>query len=281
MLSIIDKYYNWFGFNYLQKNNESILLDTTCPVDTVGEERPTDYYSDDEESDEGDNEEVISTYSLASLWENPQDDEKIIQDLIVDYINSYLPLDGQGSLEHINQYNNIYNYFGKTTKEEDERLLKLNEDNVEFTFNLSNALKIKNKINRDPIIMKSVFYTYKSLLYKSLSQENYYKADVNNYVYILILSYNDIQSHDDSQRILKIMHEKSISKGYGLIDAIKQMISDDYKKEYENIHFGNGTKVRDDDLFWAYTFWSRRYNEGNIKEVYDILVEVQNHYSKN
>lgn len=203
MLSTIDKYYNWFGFNHSQTNYESILPDTTSPV-AVGEETPTDY-GDYEESDEGDNEEVISTYSLASLWENSQDDEKIIQDLIIDYINSYLPLDGQGSLEHINQYNNIYNYFGITTKEEDERLLQLNEDNVEFTFNLSNALKIKNKINRDPIIMKSLFYIYKSLLYKSLSQENYYKADVNNYVDILILSYNDIQSRDDSQRILKIM----------------------------------------------------------------------------
>ena len=102
MLSIIDKYYNWFGFNHSQINSESILPDTTLPIGAVGEETPT-VNGDYEKSDEGGNEEVISTYSLASLWENPQDDEKIIQDLIIYYIDRYLPLDCQGSLEYKNQ----------------------------------------------------------------------------------------------------------------------------------------------------------------------------------
>lgn len=102
MLSIIDKYYNWFGFNHAQTHNESITPDTAAPVVAVGEETPNNY-EDYEESDEGDNEEVINTYSLASLGGNPADNETIIQDLIIYYINRYLPLDCQGSLEYKNQ----------------------------------------------------------------------------------------------------------------------------------------------------------------------------------
>ena len=230
------------------------------------------------------NEEVISTYSLASLWDNSADDEKIIQDLIGYYIDAYLPLDGQGSLEHINQYNNIYDYFGVTTEEENEQLLKYNEENIEFKFNISNAMKIKNTINRDPIIMKSVFYTYKHLLYKSLSRKNYYKADINNYVDILILSYKDIYANDDPENVLTNLHKIAFSD-YDETDneenllTISEIISDDYKREFRNIYYGNGTKVRDEDLFWAYTFWARRHHENNVKEIYDILVEVQNHYA--
>lgn len=283
MLSIIDKYYNWFGFNYLQTNNESILPDTTCPVDTVGEERPTDYYSDDEESDEGDDEDVISTYSLASLWENPQDDEKIIQDLIIFYIDRILRLDGQGSLADINYNNVIYSYFGVTTPEEDEELLKYVEDKNQHAY-ISNTIKIKDKIGREPNKILSVFYTYKHLLYKSLSQKNYYKSDLNNYVDILILSYKDIHTNDDPKNVLIKLYNNAIldfyDSDYDTAYTIGNIVSEDYNREYRNIYYGNGSKVRDEDLFWAYTFWARRHKENNVKEVYEILKEVQNHYAE-
>jgi hypothetical protein len=62
--------------------------------------------------------------------------------------------------------------------------------------------------------------------------------------------------------------------------SIKKIVSEDYKKIYANIYFGNGSKIREEDLFWAYSFWVRRDQEKSVTEIYDILTEIQNHYAE-
>lgn len=215
------------------KEYESMVSDTTVVVVPVGEERTTDY-GDYEESIEGDNEEVINTYSLASLWENPQDDENIIQDLNTYCIGNKLPIDGNGSLQAI--LYDTYCYFAQSSTEDNQRVLDY-VDQEERPY-LSNAIKIKDEINRDPQKIKSLFYTYKHLLYKSLPNKIYHKTDLGNLVDILILSYKDIYNNNDSEDLILTIRENafikdtiSMNSGFAVF-LIENVISDDYKREY-------------------------------------------------
>lgn len=286
ILSIIDEHYNWFGLLGSKAHTELIISDTDtafAPANGLDmDEERGDYEEEGEES----NEEEISTYSLASLWDKPEDDEKNIQDLIFFYMDRFLPLDGQGSLEHINQYNGFCKYLEMATNETDKELLKVDDqdDDDKYEILFSNTVKIAHKINRDPNKIKSVFYTYKNLLYTSLSKKNYFKADLNNYVDILILSYKDIHSSTNSKNVLMELYEitelNNNEEYYKKFVSIKKIVSEDYKKIYANIYFGNGSKIREEDLFWAYSFWVRRDQEKSVTEIFDILTEIQNHYSE-
>ena len=126
-----------------------------------------------------------SDYSLASLWVKPTDDKKNIQDLMSYYIKNELAIDKKGDLLSLINYTN--RYFGVTTARDNEFILYFALE--EERSYLIQAIKIKDEINRDPDKIKSVFNTYKYLLYSTLCKDLYNKTGVGNLVDLLILTY--------------------------------------------------------------------------------------------
>ena len=220
-----------------------------------------------------------SNYSLASLWVKPADDKKNILALMNHYINHELPIENKGDL--LSLINPVSLYFGVSTASDNE---------FSFHFGVKEkmpywvyAFKIKDEINRDPDKIKSVFNSYKYLLYNSLCKSVYHQTDVGNLVDLLILTYDDIHSNINSERILKDMYKSALittnvlNTGDILSDS---MSSEGYVSDHINTNFGVSHNDDFSPSFWAYTFWARRYKENNMKEIYDILIEVQNHYAE-
>ncbi|WP_299253247.1 hypothetical protein [uncultured Cytophaga sp.] len=285
-IGIASIYFSINNFNNISNQYELIKEYESMIPDTVFvaahrmdlHEGQGDYEEEGEES----NEEEISTYSLASLWDKPEDDKKNIEDAMLFLIDKNLSTDGQGNLyqlkddlaDFIYLCPNVYNLYNCN-----QRLIDKYERHDSLQIN--HFVEIKNEIGNDPIKMKSVFNSYKYMFYGLMPKRIYSNTDLENMVNILILSYQDLNVKNSDNNLIKVQEiSNSEYDYYDKTDMVEKYISEEYMSEYKKIYYGDGSRIRYGDLYWAYTFWARRYDEKNIKEVYEILTEVQNHYSE-
>ena len=128
-----------------------------------------------------------------------------------------------------------------------------------------------------PFQLYESFKNYKSIFYNAVSLESYRVANFDKIVDGLLLTYNDIGT--DEEKLYQI-YELMGSYNREHFTELEKYCSAQTMSRLREYKFSNGKKYDKNDLMWFYSFWARRNNEGNIKEVAIILNEIKEHYDK-
>lgn len=124
------------------------------------------------------------------------------------------------------------------------------------------------KIKKNP---KKYFQNHKKYLYDYISKENYQKYFAFRHKQLLE-TYSFFQKNNYKDVFLKM------SKIDGL--DVRQYIFNHELYEKEKKERGDILKDIYQSSDWQYSFWYRRYLEGNMEAVHGILQELKNHYEK-
>ncbi len=124
-----------------------------------------------------------------------------------------------------------------------------------------------NRIKEDPI---KYFSNHKEHIYTFLSKEVYQKH-ISSTVNTLLNTYTILEKNNCK----KMFDEMSKIKN---LDVRKHIFDPElYEKEKKNIDPDDMPRVPEASQ-WQYSFWYRRYLNGNMKATYTILKEIQTHY---
>ncbi|MFB9077688.1 hypothetical protein ACFFLS_00740 [Flavobacterium procerum] len=129
--------------------------------------------------------------------------------------------------------------------------------------------------------LKEALYSYKSVLFATVSTETYRNNHFDEVVDKLLLAYDDVGTDREKlNNIYEIMRygaspqEVDGNISVYLPDIQKYCSSNTLKKLSDDKGF---CKYKS-DVVWFYSFWARRYKEGNIDVVYEILLKIKKHY---
>ena len=132
------------------------------------------------------------------------------------------------------------------------------------------------RFNRSPQNIKLLWGAVKENVFDYLRKEQYGAFEEDQAVNLLLKSYENILLIDE--------HESILSNAYLAVDSLNnRKMEPDYDRGaygtsvYDQYDFLSPLMI-DGDEIWPYSFWMRRYHEGNMKEVANILREIQEHY---
>lgn len=146
------------------------------------------------------------------------------------------------------------------------------------------------RTDRSPKHLRALFERYRDLVFAAVPRERYHAAGWGRFTRGLLASYDHLVAHAKYPKILdqvdryvreadesemfsggRTANSYGIYAGYGLIAP---------KVQAEFVRDGGGYSPDDEstDVVWFSSFWLRRYREGNMEVVRDILRELEAHY---
>lgn len=142
---------------------------------------------------------------------------------------------------------------------------------------------VGEKLRDDSDALAKSFKSYSPIIYSLLSKEIYFDSGLNEFVDALIACRDDISNTDDASKTLdeiyKTMtnrtHKDPPSRYYSQMSRYISTRTSALLKESATADGGMNPLS---SAVWIYSFWGRRYHDGNDAEVYDILVQIKKHY---
>lgn len=194
--------------------------------------------------------EVFPNYKVI---EKPVTERELLNKFFSDYC---YPLDGSKLFEEIR---NTYKHWYKKTY-------------------------IKYDIRKNPEKITTFFKNHKKDFYDIVSYRNYHNSNIDKILESLLVSYDDLYKNPDlvnknMESLFKMMNNEdpsAASENY--YSDIEKIASPESLEILKNTINKNEVKFRDGDIVWFYSFWVRRYKEGNINQTIAIIREVSNHY---
>ncbi|MGX7666933.1 hypothetical protein [Flavobacterium pedocola] len=153
--------------------------------------------------------------------------------------------------------------------------------------------RIMIEAKEQPENIASYFEKYKPLLYTLIDKKIYHETSLDRTLKLLLITHQDLKSskisdEDKDKLYRKYAYNESLDpndpdyEGPGTrLDKIKSYRSEAATAKIlatlgnDSSDFGEFDNV----ISWAYSFWIRRHYEGNEEQVFDILTEINDHYS--
>jgi hypothetical protein len=134
--------------------------------------------------------------------------------------------------------------------------------------------------SRDAKYLRKLFNDYKAVIYSIVTPEIYKERHFDLYVSALIETHKHLKDLPNYEMEMSI-----ISEGVAAADkdpdifgrtAEQALLYDPVLKP--GIDACAGIEMYPTDELWFYSFWLRRYREGNSKVIFEILQEIDQHY---
>jgi hypothetical protein len=133
-------------------------------------------------------------------------------------------------------------------------------------------------------LLTKLFDTYEYLIYKTVSRDLYQESAASRLVTLLNHIYDELYLHGNGdrtcERIYDLMWDNDDWSYSEYRNHLKSICLRDEALIYFNDYFNddNSPIYHDDLVVWAYSFWGRRYHEGNVQATHYILQKIANHY---
>lgn len=146
------------------------------------------------------------------------------------------------------------------------------------------------RTDRSPKHLRALFERYRKVVFAAVPRQRYHAAGWGRFTRGLLASYDHLVTHakypeilDQVDREIREADESEMFSGgrtansYGIYASYGLIAS---KVQAEFVHEGGGYSTGDEytDVVWFSSFWLRRYREGNMEVVRDILRELEAHY---
>lgn len=131
------------------------------------------------------------------------------------------------------------------------------------------------QFDRSPENIQELFDAYETTLYQTMDKALYEQLQVGLVIEDLLFSY-DYLKENDYQQIFNYLDTHPRKRHFYWYDNPKPST-----KEVEEGYLTSPSKK--DHVYkvqWRYSFWYRRYLEGNMEVVHQILLKVKEHYDK-
>lgn len=155
------------------------------------------------------------------------------------------------------------------------------EENLQRTSsNEEKWLMIFVKFNRNPQLIEKLFETYESQIYKTITQKEFAQGNLKECFEELLKTHKVITqnlNYKNEFEKLKSVEDSTLNAYFF------KMAFPNYEKKRRV----PGDKIKGDDFHmmtksgaetWFYSFWYRRYTEGNMEVVYKIIYKLYWHY---
>ncbi len=150
-------------------------------------------------------------------------------------------------------------------------------------FEKSNIIK---NIRKNPEKITTLFNDYKADFYDLVPSSTYINSNIETVIHLLIMSYDDLNKNPEladknMKYIYGSMNSSDNDKTYLHYDYFieEEIMTQQSKETFENLYKSIDSKFTDTDRNWFYSFWVRRFKEGNINQTIAIIREVKNHYN--
>ncbi|MEO0895458.1 MAG: hypothetical protein AAFY71_03490 [Bacteroidota bacterium] len=145
---------------------------------------------------------------------------------------------------------------------------------------------IITRLDRSPDQLYSRFLTYQGLIYSIIPPSFYHGSVLSDYTETLIAVYEELQKEERLESKMNSLYQKlndlsgfcSVAESHGQI--LGDLVSDQTKEKFDDTYDLCTLDPVFNDANWFYSFWVRRYHEGNAEAVYTILKEIKDHYKK-
>lgn len=121
--------------------------------------------------------------------------------------------------------------------------------------------------NRNNLPIEGIFNAYKLVIRKTISKQQYYDR-YKDHVDLLLTSYNNIAEYDSFEAIYNIMSDSERGEMTKFADM------SEYIDNYAYYRFVIKGRADVDSLFYFYSFWGRRYHEGNAEAAHNVLFKL-------
>ncbi|MDR0872417.1 MAG: hypothetical protein LBN27_02970 [Prevotellaceae bacterium] len=235
----------------------------------VPEVVPEEYY-EREEYYEGDGESLLDENNkLAFLWNDVNDDADSIKAAIKFGLKEF----PTNYIEHLNSNFDLLKAY------------EYADDTWNYTGEKGGLAyhRIINYISRhrSDIPLKTLADAYWSQIKNSISIRIYKEKKLDELVDMLLRVHQDLYNEEDESpyqnfyHINRIMSAHNYNWVWEYYPHIKKYISEENLPETLKSSEGN---INESLTTWAYSFWGRRYAEGNVEDVYLILRKLQQAY---
>lgn len=135
-------------------------------------------------------------------------------------------------------------------------------------------------INRDNNRLLQFYYRFCDIIYEHIPWKKYNDIGGRGQVKLLLRTYNDCSMdytlmHDLMLEMHDFMVNHNLNSGDDLYSALTQIL-----RAHNISRYKIEEEVWDKSVItWAYSFWARRYNEGNHNAANQILNNIDNHYN--
>lgn len=149
-------------------------------------------------------------------------------------------------------------------------------------FEKSNIIK---NIRKNPEKITTLFNDFKADFYDLVPSSTYTNSNIETVIHLLIMSYDDLHKNaglvnQNMNNIYGSMNSSNDDNKYYHHDYyLDEIISPQSKETFDNLYKEIDSKFTITDRNWFYSFWVRRYKEGNINKTIAIIREVNQHYN--
>lgn len=222
-------------------------------------------------------EEESQRFSIERLWENSEVNIASLDNTVKQFIYYVFQYDSDNLRFARSSYGGFIN---------DDFQLMINNDKVKadnYEKGKINSRHVYNTLYNDNDRILAVFERYNHLLFDLVSNKEFKKNNMDLFTNVLLMSYNDLDLFNPNNQKLKEMYE-IMDKGPDYFkddyyyEKIKPYVSENLLKKYEAITFSDGSKMNEQDIVWAYSFWARRHSQGNLDAAHTILVAISIYY---
>lgn len=141
--------------------------------------------------------------------------------------------------------------------------------------------------HRDSLPLANIIRAYRPVIRSVITDEVFQDGDYHQVIYWLNYAYRDIVTSNDGEEELSPMYEQIYnimsedlsgdSERYNkYFDKIAKVahLEDASLEEFESLYYDDET-INKEAVVWAYSFWARRWKEGNIEKAKDTLVAIE------
>ena len=160
--------------------------------------------------------------------------------------------------------------------------LGLSPDGILHSFYLEDRHAIRyyaQRLDRSPSKLELLFNRYKSAIFQAIPQYVYDNSYANEYVEFLLKSRKNIMGDENYEKFFeKLSSDERLNNR-----EKKDELLAEFEKQFgvlgDELALLRRTEHKSRLKYWGYSFWYRRYTEGNEKVVESILNEIATKYS--
>lgn len=143
-------------------------------------------------------------------------------------------------------------------------------------------------VSRDPDNLKALWDRFGNRILDLVPAAVYRSTDLSGYTQALLSTYADLHNRGDFEQLMRDIDraEKTIDPddwASNISEGLYRIFEPFFASELVSQWRRDEAMLDHDDyneVVWFYSFWLRRWREGNVAVVYQILLDINAHYDK-
>ncbi|MDR2848263.1 MAG: hypothetical protein LBV39_04075 [Bacteroidales bacterium] len=128
--------------------------------------------------------------------------------------------------------------------------------------------------------LSKLFKTYGYLLFKTVPRDLYWNSAASRLVTLVNHTYDELYVHGNGDQTCERIYDVMENNNLAFYDYFARLKPICIRDEALHYFYDEDDDVDKSIAVWAYSFWGRRYHEGNAVATHQILLKIAEHYNR-